>query len=127
MRTESPKKKERVEVTVPRAVVAFMKEVASLIESDDESTKMESDDLLQAPRIYGGLTDEKKRLFGFTYFPTKNTQPKWELDLQEKQIRQIAHRQITRLKLLRCTRPDCDCHFSSPHDRCFRCDYEPQM
>lgn len=127
MRTESPKLKDLVEVDVPLAVAEFMREVSALIDAQDESATMESDDLLQAPRIYGGLTDEKRRLFGFTYFPTSETLPVWELDFEESAIRLIAAGRTSRLRLLRCKRPDCGCHFSSPEDRCFRCDYEPQM
>ena len=127
MRIESPKAKEMVEVDVPTVVAEFMRDVTSLIDADDEAVTMESDDLLQAPRIYGGLTDATTHMFGFTYFPTKDTLPVWELDFRDDEIRQIATGQVTRLRLLRCKRPDCGCHFSSPEDRCFRCDYEPQM
>lgn len=53
-----------VAVRISTVFADFMRHVASLIESGDESTTVESDDLLQCDCIYGGLYDPEARRFG---------------------------------------------------------------
>lgn len=50
----------------------------------DEETLIESDDLLQADTIYGGLIEDDGSTFGFACFPEhaeKGVRYKWEFEL----------------------------------------------
>jgi hypothetical protein len=81
MRTARPKPKKLTQVNVPMNLREFLRKVATLIESRDESAMVLSDDLLQGDRTSGGLIDDRAGEYGFTYFPGDGVRTKWELQL----------------------------------------------
>ncbi|QDT90277.1 hypothetical protein [Gimesia algae] len=131
MRREQKQPKLQQTVSIPEDFREFMQHVHELIETEDESALMESDDLLQYERAYGGLMDEGSREYGFTYFPetnaVSNRRPKWELELDAVDIANICEGSKTTFKVWGCQSPDCECLFSNPEETCFYCDYVDEV
>ena len=63
IRTKSP-----IRETIPDRFKRFLRDVVEAINQGDESAWMESDDLLQSERAYGGLYDTASGRYGFAYF-----------------------------------------------------------
>ena len=124
MRLEKPNPKKLTQVEVPADLRQFLEEVADLIEARDESTLIESDDLLQCEFAYGGLIEEGAPVYGFTYFPRKAVSRKtWELEFSAHEISEIADRSIDKLELWACEDESCGSMFSSANYLCSDCDY----
>lgn len=105
-----------------------MRDVVALIDAGDEAAWMQSDDLLQCERIYGGLYDETQGRYGFTYFANDEERDDeeefdvcWEFDLDRQQIRDIASGKTTQTQMCRCD-PDCGRRFSGGEGYCPACD-----
>ena len=123
MRREEIQPKSKQSVVLPSDLVEFLGYVRKMIEAKDELATIESDDLLQCERAYGGLIEEGGTQYGFTYFPEEETRYKWELELDITEITNIADGSKTDLVLWGCHNPNCRCMFSDPDDTCFYCDY----
>lgn len=123
MRQCRPQPKVLQMVEIPESLREFFEYVNEMIETEDESSLIESDDLLQSERVYGGLTDADRGDFGFTFFPEPGNRQKWEFTLDRVDIANICEGSKTTLKLWGCQTPDCRCLFSDPEGTCFYCDY----
>ena len=97
-----------------------MRQVASLIAEGDESTTIESDDLLQCDCVYGGLFDPEAKRFGFRYFHSDDRQ--WDIVLNASQIGEIANGSLKRLELWRCADSACGCLYATEDSYCPHCD-----
>jgi hypothetical protein len=112
---------------VPEAFAQFMRDVVVLIDAGDAAAWMESDDLLQCERIYGGLYDAELGRYGFTYFANEERGEDeefdvcWELDFDRQEIRDIASGKVTRTQMWRCE-SDCGRRFSANDGYCPACD-----
>jgi hypothetical protein len=124
-----PKAKETV--PLPIDLREFLQEVHQLIEDGDEAAIYESDDMLQAESVYGGLTEEGGTCYGFTYFSERYTDIKpeeagewaeWELSLEKSEIAEIAAGEKFDLVLWACQVPLCRNKFSNPLGICFNHD-----
>jgi hypothetical protein len=92
-----------VRAKIPAQFARFMQEVAARIKAGDESTTIESDDLLQAPCCYGGLTSAETGQFFFCFYPGgEDDETKWQFDLTRAQIEAIAAGSLTELNLWKC-------------------------
>jgi hypothetical protein len=80
----------RKEVNLPDAIIEFFASVHEMIRSKEDSAMMESDDLLQAERIYGGLMDRRRKEYRFTWFPEFAPEERWELQLLADEIDEIG-------------------------------------
>jgi len=123
MRRKVIKTKSKQIVTIPDNLLEFFYDVHELIEAEDKSALMESDDLIQCEKAYGGLLEEGGIRYGFTYFPEKGTRQKWELELDVVDIANISEGSKSDLVLWGCLESNCRCLFSDPNDTCFYCDY----
>ena len=113
--------KQRVTIKLTSAFTEFMRDVNQRItEGDEAATSIESDDLLQCDRVYGGLYDVAARRFGFCYFHTDDDT--WDFDLDADQIAAIANRTITHLNLWQCAGGECDCLYATEDSYCTHCD-----
>jgi hypothetical protein len=111
-----------VVIHVPEPFRAFMREVKQLILDGDDAATIESDDLLQCERAYGGLYDAENNRFGFRYFPGDDTQPTWDFDLSRDDIFRIAAGEMTQMTLYRCKDDRCRCLVPRPEWYCTNCD-----
>jgi hypothetical protein len=128
------KEKRRVEVEIPADFRQFMKQVAHLIAIGDEAATVESDDLLQCERAYGGLCDGAQKSYSFRFFPgaqegvssAAEKEPKfgpyWDFLFTESDINGIAHGNVTRVPLWRCANSECQCRHDSSDRYCPNCD-----
>lgn len=124
MRVERKQAKIFTEVAIPVRLLEFFQDVNHLIEQRDDSTTIESDDLIQAEFACGGLIDEGSDHFGFTYFPAKeDTRHTWTFELTASEIADISQGKKKTLVLWGCQNPKCGSLFSSENDACFDCDY----
>jgi hypothetical protein len=115
------KPKHPVTIELPSAFTDFMREVHQQItEGDKAATTIESDDLLQCDRIYGGLYDVAGRRFGFRYFHTDDCT--WDIQLDAEQIAQIAVGPLTSVNLWQCSGGKCGCLYESQESYCMHCD-----
>src|SRR5262249_4234041 len=112
------------------AFVEAMRQVAALIEAGDETTTMESDDLLQIGDVLGGLYKPDESGFGFCMCLRQDDGEaardscgtiEWCYYLTPDQIEGIAKGEITRLPMWQCSVMDCGRRWSEP-DGCPRCD-----
>src|SRR5262249_9568376 len=108
---------------IPGGFREFMAEVEQMIRTGADEVRIESDDLIQGDRVYGGLSDAASSVFKFTYFPSKGTRPKWQISLSSEQVAQIASDQLSTIDLFACADTSCGCRFSDPADTCFWCDW----
>jgi hypothetical protein len=112
--------KTRVAVGIPDVFMAFMRHVAALIDSGDEATTIESDDLLQCDCIYGGLSDGETKRFTFRYFHAQDAI--WDVDLDAFEIAGIANGSFRQLNLWRCSDGSCGCLYPAEDSYCPHCD-----
>jgi hypothetical protein len=112
---------------IPGGFAHFMRDVVALIDEGDEVAWMESDDLLQCERAYGGLYDEANGRYGFAYFvdDDEDSDICWDFDLDRQQIRDIASGKVTQIQLWRCE-PDCYRRFPRSDYYCAECDFSPE-
>ncbi len=80
----------RKEVDLPDDIIEFFAMVNEMIQTKEDSAVMESDDLLQAERIYGGLTDRRRKVYDFTWFPESAPDERWEMQLLADEIDEIG-------------------------------------
>lgn len=117
----SRKPKERVVIELPSSFVDFMRDVNQQIaDGDKAATIIESDDLLQCDRVYGGLYDVAGQRFGFRYFHTDEAT--WDFDLDAQQIAQIANGSLTSVTLWQCSSAKCGCLYATEDSYCTHCD-----
>ena len=115
-----------VRETIPARFVDIIKHVARLIESGDESTTIESDDLLQDDEhdYCGGLTDPERQLFSFAFHPgPEDDNTEWTFELSKAQIDDIASGRLTQLDMWRCPSADCANRHADPDGYCGECDW----
>lgn len=77
-------------VELPDSMIEFFASVSERIRAEDDAATIESDDLLQADRIYGGLTDRRRQIYDFTWFPETVPEERWELRLTADEIDEIG-------------------------------------
>ncbi len=94
-----------------------------MIVDGDETTLIESDDLLQCDSAYGGLLTEGGSEYSFTYFPEEGIRVKWEVVLQRGDIERVANGELKELTLWGCRDSGCGCKFYNENDTCFYCDW----
>ena len=80
----------RKDVELPDDIIEFFASVYEMMETEEDSAMMESDDLLQAERIYGGLTDRRRKVYDFVWFPESAPQERWEMQLFADEIDEIG-------------------------------------
>ncbi len=80
----------RKTVEVPAEIIEFFAYVHELIETEEDSAMTESDDLLQTERIYGGLSDRRRKIYDFTWFPASEPGERWEMRLFADEIDEIG-------------------------------------
>lgn len=117
----SRKPKRSVVVDLPSAFTDFIRDVNRRIHDGDKAaTTIQSDDLLQCERVYGGLYDIAGKRFGFRYFHSDDAT--WDFDLNAHQIAQIADGTLTALALWQCSNGKCDCRYATEDSYCMHCD-----
>jgi len=119
---------------VPARFADVIKHVATLIANGDESTTIESDDLLQDDEhdYFGGLIDSDEMEFGFTFFPEPFDEDaedgpefactEWTYILSKQQIADIASGSLGELDMWRCASGDCANRFATADGYCGKCD-----
>jgi hypothetical protein len=123
MRTQNVKPKIADEVRIPKNLLQFFREVHQLIQQGHELVTTSSDDLIQAEFAYGGLMEDGRDRFSFTFFPNEGTEPSWEFELSSSDIAAVVKGRQKTLRLWRCRTPDCGYRFRSADDTCIDCDY----
>jgi hypothetical protein len=92
-----------------------------LIVDGDESTTTESDDLLQTPFCYGGLSETGE--FFFCLYPgDEDDETKWRFSLTSAQIDAIAKGATTTLDLWMCDRCGSSDRYGRIEGSCRSCD-----
>ncbi len=93
----------RKDVELPDDIIEFFAIVHEMIETEEDSAMTESDDLLQSERIYGGLTDRRRKIYDFTWFPESAPDERWEMQLFSDEIDEIGsgYRKKQRVKAYR--------------------------
>ena len=114
------KPKQVVTVQIPNAITEFMVQVQKLILAGDKSTTIDSDDLLQCSKVYGGLYNTPQRLFGFRYFYSDDET--WDFQLAATQIAAIAEGDLSELVLWQCAGGRCNCFYATEDSYCKHCD-----
>ena len=116
--------------TIPDEFACFMGEVRVLIDRGDPSALIESDDLLQCERAYGGLYDSAAGRYGFAYFVDDDRKADaslcWEFDLDKQEIRDIAAGEVKEIQMWRCAAHDCGRRFPRVDSYCAECDFPPE-
>ena len=111
---------------IPEKLVDRMKVVAKLIEAGDESTTIESDDLIQFEGLWdcvGGLTSiETHRFFFCFYSGDEGDETEWMLDLSQSEIGAIADGTVTSVDLWRCVNCGGADRFFGVDGYCRQCD-----
>jgi hypothetical protein len=118
-----PRPKIRISKKLPERLVEFLRDVHSRIEAGDESTKIQSDDLLQCQHTYGGLTRAGSDKYYFCHFPTSENEPTWGFALSAEQIGQIAYGELLELEFWGCQSDTCQELSDSPDHHCGTCDW----
>jgi hypothetical protein len=124
MRTQKVQDKQKQHISIPSNLRKFLKNVYELILKKDESTTIESDDLLQDDFVYGGLIEQNGVEYGFTYFPEAGTRHKWELVFTIGQLKDIYEGKKKYVDVWACKSKNCHCKFALKTDLCFHCDYQ---
>lgn len=127
MSVPNPKPKRQEILALPPELTPFFQEVHALIAREDDLAMWESDDLLQAESIYGGLINQDGTAYGFTYFPEESVETEWEIVLDKTDIESIAKGEKTTLSLWACQFPECGSKFSDENQLCFEHDYDLQI
>jgi hypothetical protein len=93
----------RKDVELPYAIIEFFAHVHDMIQTKEDSAMTVSDDLLQAERIYGGLSDPRRKIYDFTWFPNVSPKERWEVSLLADEIDEIGsgYRKTLRVKAYR--------------------------
>ncbi len=82
-------------IPLPADLRTFLAEVWAAIQAgDDEATRVESDDLLQAECGYGGLVDAAAGRYTFTYLPDTPEGGRWTFELLAEDVRRAAEGQL---------------------------------
>ncbi len=123
MRRKQKQDKLKQVVAIPADLFEFICHVHEMIETNDESAFIESDDLIQCEVAYSGLIEQGGIRYGFTYFPKQGIRQKWEFELDIVDIANISEEVTTTLVLWGCKDANCCSMFSDPEDTCFYCDY----
>lgn len=123
MRVLNKKPKLQVAEEIPRELREFLIQVRELILEGSEEATVESDDLIQCERAYGGLIEEGGSEYGFTYFPGGGVEHSWEMTLSVSQIHRITAGSIQSLDFWKCESESCSSRFASSCESCFDCDY----
>lgn len=118
-----------VQEMIPKEFAHFLRDVVAAIDDGDAAALMESDDLLQCDRAYGGLYDKSNGRYGFQYFVDDDEDACdesgfeicWYFDLDRQQIRDIAGGKVTQLQFWRCEQ-DCRRRFPMIDYYCDACD-----
>jgi len=121
-RLEAKPKKHEI-VRIPLDLQEFLSQVNNMILAKDESTTIQSDDLLQCERAYGGLDEEGGRMYSFTYFPEKGIRHKWHFSLDITDVERVADGATTELSMWACPDPECHSKSMDKNNTCFYCDY----
>jgi hypothetical protein len=123
-----PKPKVKRAVEVPSDLRLGLATAVEMIDSavHDPDVRVDFDDAIQAPRLCGGKTGKKSRPYHFTYFPVESDRgARWDLQLAELEIRDIAEGFRTSLSLYCCADAACQFRASSTDALCSACDYVP--
>jgi hypothetical protein len=80
----------RKQVELPYEIIQFFAGVHEMIETEEDSAMMPSDDLLQDKGIYGGLSDARRKIYDFCWFPESVPDERWELRLFADEIDEIG-------------------------------------
>ena len=80
----------RKEVELPRDIIEFFAYVHEMIQMEDDCAMIESDDLLQAENIFGGLRDPRHKVYEFVWLPDSDPQERWEVSLLADEIDEIG-------------------------------------
>lgn len=123
MRVAKPHKKELEKVTIPSRLLKFLSGVYKDILSGDESTQIESDDLLQDDFVFGGLLEKGGDEYSFCYFPTAETEHTWSFTLSKEDLKNISDGKISTLDLWSCRQDGCQSKFETEDQNCFYHDY----
>lgn len=105
-------------VEIPGDLRAFLSEVSGRIERGEPDALTASDDLLQGSGVYGGRNEEGGDVWGFTYFPTDDWHPKWELALTRDELRGIAEGTVREVALWFCPVEGCGYAYPSEEWEC---------
>ncbi len=80
----------RKQVELTSEIIDFFQGVHEMVETEEDVAMIPSDDLLQTERIYGGLTDQRHKIYDFTWFPESSPDERWEMRLFADEIDEIA-------------------------------------
>ena len=116
-----------VTVDLPEELAAFLASVSKMIDEGDELAMIESDDLLQAERMFGGRIEEDDDDWGFTYSPSIDDDARWELVFSRTQLAAIARGQVQTLELFACENPRCKFLRSDRTMTCSSCPKSPKQ
>ena len=108
LRRRNPKPKAERELILPNHLTAFLAGVSEAVDAGSEETTIESDDLLQASFVYGGLNEEGGDIFGFTFFPAEGSlRHKWEFWLTKDELRAVRDESLRSLTMWCCVTDGC--------------------
>lgn len=110
---------------VPEKLAARMKGVAELIAEGDESTTIESDDLIQFDGLWdciGGLTSAETGRFFFCFYPNEADDTEWMLDFGPSEILAIADGTLASIDLWRCAKCGGADRYAASDGYCRECD-----
>ena len=120
-----PKPKERRKVPIPTELAEAMREVHWRIEEAkrDPDISIDYDDAIQVGSLCGGRCGKKPRPYEFRYVPYgKREIGRWQLDLAQCEIEDIADGVMTEITMYCCTTPNCGEMFNLADGHC-DCDY----
>lgn len=112
-------------VKIPENLVLYLKRAHQDISAQDETTNLESDDLIQYEELdfaYGGLADADAGKFKFTYFTDDENDSTWQIILNSSEIEKVAMGETTNFNLWTCHNTSCGGMFSSKDELCSNCD-----
>jgi hypothetical protein len=113
--------KTQVKIAVPDGLRSFLQDVLEGIEFGADETLIESDDLIQDKRTYGGLVDAAAGLFCFRYFAGEDTTPTWDFCVTRESLKRLLSEDIAYLDLWKCSDPECECLYESEDAYCSAC------
>ncbi len=94
----------RKDVELPHDIIEFFDWVNDAIQTEEDNAMTESDDLLQAKGIYGGLVDRRRKIYHFTWFPEAEPSERWEMQLLADEIDEIGSGYRKTLRVKACQR-----------------------
>lgn len=125
MANEEQQFKTPVVVKIPENLVLYLKKVHQGISASDETTTLESDDLIKYEEFdfaYGGLADANVGKFKFTYYTDDENDSAWQIILIASEIEKVATGETKNFNLWTCHNTSCGGMFSSKDDLCSNCD-----